>query len=61
MKYLLARNKEKGLYLFTSNDLKFVVANIEDDNGIGKPVNSWHWGQYYKTLEEGYKTLFGGK
>ena len=61
MKILLARNGGRGLFLFKGNNMPFVVANIEDDNGIGETVNAWHWGDYYKTLEEGYKALFGGK
>ncbi|MCK9236262.1 MAG: hypothetical protein M0P09_08130 [Acholeplasmataceae bacterium] len=57
MKFLLTRNKEKGLYLFASNNLKFVVANVEDDNGIGNQVYSWWNGKYFATLEEALREL----
>ena len=57
MKVLLKRNGEKGLFIFTDNDRPFVVAVIEDDNGIGKPVNSWWHGSYYSNLDDALDAL----
>lgn len=59
MKVLLKRNGEKGLFIFTDNSLPFVVAMIEDDNGIGKPVNSWWHGSYYSNLDDALDALKG--
>lgn len=57
MKVLLKKNGEKGLFVFTDNDKAFVVATIEDNNGIGKPVNSWWHGSYYSTLDDALAAL----
>lgn len=55
-KILLADNgKGRGLYFSPDNNMKFIVAGIEDNNGIGNPVSSWHWGNYFNTLDEAYK------
>lgn len=57
MKVLLRVNGEKGLFVFTENDKPFVVATIEDNNGIGKPVNSWWQGSYYSKLDDALSDL----
>ena len=57
MKYLLARKGDKGLYFFPDNNCKFVVAIIQDDNGIGEEVMGWHNGTYSFTLKEAMEIL----
>lgn len=57
MKVLLKRNGDKGLFVFTDNDRPFVVATIQDFNGIGKPVDSWWHGSYFMTLDEALASL----
>lgn len=57
MKYLLARKGGKGLFLFSDNDCKFVVATIQDDNGIGEEVAGWHNGTYFFSLKEALEIL----
>jgi len=55
MKVLLKKNGDKGLFVFTENDRPFVVATIEDYNGIGKPVDAWWQGSYYLSLDDALK------
>ena len=57
MKILIKVEGEKGLYIFVGNDLPFVVAFVEDNNGIGKPVQAWWQGSYFHTLEEALTCL----
>lgn len=57
MKYLLKRNGDKGLFLFTENDRKFVVGTIEDDNGLGNSVNCWWQGHYFTNIDDAIKEL----
>lgn len=57
MKYLLARKGGKGLYFFPDNNCKFVVAIIQDDNGIGEAVDCWYRGTYFFTLKEALEVL----
>jgi len=61
MKVLLKKNGDKGLFVFTENDRPFVVATIEDYNGIGKPVDAWWQGSYYLSLDDALKSLVGIK
>lgn len=59
MKFLLKTNprKDVGLYLFPNNNRPFVVAQIEQNNGIGRSVDSWWNGTYFYTLDEALKEL----
>lgn len=59
MKFLLktSPNKEKGLYLFPNNNRPFVVATIEQNNGIGRSVDSWWQGTYFYTIDDALKEL----
>lgn len=62
MKYLLAeRHDGKGIFLFTDNDYKFVIASIENNNGIGNAVSHWSSGSYFKTLKEAWEVFNRGK
>ena len=55
MKYLIKKQGYYGIFLFPENDFPFVVATIEEDNGLGRPVTSWHHGRYFKTLDDAFE------
>ena len=57
MKVLLSRNHMNGLFVIEGNDRPFVVATINEYNGIGKKVNSWSSGVYFSRLEDAIRYL----
>lgn len=57
MKYLLKVHEGRGLYFFPDNPKKFVVARVEDNNGIGHTVKEWWQGIYFSTLDDALEEL----
>lgn len=58
MKILLDKKGSKGLFIFTDNDFKYVIADIPSQYGnlkIGQEIEYWSNGSYYFTLKNALK------